>query len=121
MEMFNLFVKIFVHAKKQHCGSSLCHSLVRHTCVGLLLRFSNVLRKNVWQLYLALSELMVYRCFYQAMKNFLAVFTALLPCVKQQNAIKDPHWYDVQVSDTTMLIKEPSAGTIKISLPDSKC
>ena len=28
--------------------------------------------------------------------------------------MKDPHWYAVQVSDTTMLIKEPAARTINI-------
>ena len=31
------------------------------------------------------------------------------------NTIKDPHRYVVQVSDTTMMTREPSAGTIKIT------
>ena len=31
---------------------------------------------------------------------------------QSQNIIKDPHWYDVQVSDTTMMTMPPSARTI---------
>ena len=34
--------------------------------------------------------------------------------LQSQNTIKDPQWYVVQVSDTTMLSIEPSAGTIKL-------
>ena len=30
-----------------------------------------------------------------------------------QNTIKDPHWYVVQGSDTTMMSRAPSARTIK--------
>ena len=37
----------------------------------------------------------------------------IIPCRETHNTIKDPHRYVVQGSDTTMCIKEPSAGTIK--------
>ena len=38
--------------------------------------------------------------------HLLYFFCSLAPwrfCLKEHNAIKDPHWYAVQVSDTTML------------------
>ena len=36
--------------------------------------------------------------------------------VSTYNTIKDPKWYAVQGSDTTMISKEPSARTTKIHL-----